>query len=160
MALKMTEDEFWEFLKLPKFISSPLKYQKKDKNHHMAHASIRCPDVPDINLRMISQYHVTRNPRKFSISMLAENERVISIDVNPGSNHTNPKTLKSIRKVKGTHWHLYPYVEIAIADNITRTHQQWMSEFLNHCNITIEGGYTSPVFEAENVQLNLLGGMT
>ena len=158
MALTMTEEEFLAFLRLPKFVSGPLRYQKKNKNYHVAQARIRCPDAPEVNLRMISQYHVTRIPRKFTILMLADNERVFAIDVNPGTTHTNPNTLKSIRVVRGSHWQIYPNVKTAIPNNISRTHQQWMADFLRDCNITIEGGYTSPSFEVENVQLNFLGG--
>jgi len=160
MTLTLTEDEFLEFLRSPKFVSTPLKYQKKNENYHTAQASIRCSEFPSLNLRMVSQYHVTRNPRKFSILLLADNERVFSIDVNPGTTHTNPDTLKTVRVVRGSHWQIYPNVKTAIPNNIERTHQQWLADFLKECNITIEGGYTPPVFEVENVQLNLLGGDT
>lgn len=155
MPLKLTEDEFIRFLAIPKHVSGPLKYLKKDRNHHRAQASVRCPEFPEINLRLVTQYHVFRNPRKFSISLLADNERVFSIDVNPGLTHYNKEYLEVVR---GSHWQIYPNITTAIADNIERTHQQWMADFLRQANITLTGGYTAPAFEVENVQLNLLGG--
>ena len=157
MTLTLTEDEFIQFLSSPKFVSGPLKYQKKNVNYHSAQAVVRCPDYPEINMRLIAEYHVSRNPRKFGIALLCENIRAFGLDVNPGRNHTNPITLEVVR---GSHWHIYPDTERAIADNIERTHQQWVADFLLQSNITIEGGYTAPVFEVENVQLNLYGGKT
>ena len=86
MTLTLTEDEFIEFLKSPKFVEKPLKYQQKNNaSYQMAQTLVRCPDFPELNLRMISQYHISRNPRKFSILLLANNERIFAIDVNPGT---------------------------------------------------------------------------
>lgn len=157
MALTLSEDEFIKFLAAPKYVSGPLKYNQKNKNYYAAQASVRCPDFLELNLRLFTQYHVTRNPRKFSILLLANNQRVFSIDVNPGSTHSNPITLEVIR---GSHWQIYPNITTAIEDNIDRTHQQWMAEFLRQTNISMDGGYTAPNFEVENVQLNFLGGKT
>jgi len=160
MSLALTEDEFIKFLNSPKFVEGPLRYNKKNKNHNIAQASVRCPEFPDLNIRLLTQHHVTRIPRKFNIILLVNNERVFSIDVNPGRTHTNPNDLKTTRVIRGTHWQIYPHPEIAIADNIDRTHQQWVSEFLRNTNITMAGGYTAPAFEVENVQFSFLGGET
>jgi len=81
----------------------------------------------DLTRRLVLSAHLFRNPEKYSFSLLFQHERVLGLDVNPGSAHTNAKTLTVIF---GTHWQSWPSMD-AEPDSRELIHYQWLDEFLN-----------------------------
>lgn len=151
---KIDDATYRSILDSQKFIQGELVYrQKAHGEFRETQATVLCPSHPEFNLRFISQYHVARLPRKFCFLLTLEGERIVALDVEPGRNHTNPLTLKTVR---GTHWHVWPDVDEALEDKRSRSHWEWFTMFLRRANLLYDGTYESPRFDTYKDQIPLI----
>ncbi len=95
--------------------------------------------------------HKHREPRKYGFSLIHERERVLGLDVNPGTRYFDSSSLKTI---EGTHWN-YLGKPHAVQDKSSKSHRSWLDEFFRKAHIDYRHGYVPPPFEGNQPELGL-----
>ena len=138
------DEEVAAFIAAPKTALSRLRWSKKGHPDYLqCRASIAVSDGNGGHGEIILTAHVTRDPRKYSFSMIFRGERVLGLDVEPGGRHTNMLTMES---VDGTHWQEWPTMD-AEPDGQTLNHKQWFRKFCKRANVEYPFAYTPPTHD-------------
>lgn len=117
--------------------------QGSHKFYQEASLPIEVEGRPELNGRIALTAHIARIPRKYGFALLLGSEAALRLDVNPGSTHFDPVSLKS---VGGTHWQPWPGSR-AIEDERDFNHLGWFNEFVTKTNVRYIGSYRPPPYE-------------
>jgi hypothetical protein len=139
-----------EFLRAEKITTRRFRWSGRRLDWVRAGAPAIVQGRRDLIGRLELSAHLFRKPEKYSFSLLFRRERVFGLDVNPGSAHTNAKTLSVIF---GTHWQSWPSMD-AEPDSRDLIHYQWLDEFLKRSRIVLRFPPVPPPFGAQ-LRLNI-----
>lgn len=137
------DDAVAEFLSLDKVAEQKFRWSNKGHpDYSEAQSRLAVEQRGDLYGKLILTSHKSRNPHKYSFSVIFRTHRVLGLDVSPGHYHYNVTTLESI---SGTHWQRWPSLE-AILDERNLTHHQWLDEILKKAHIRYDFPYMAPPF--------------
>ncbi len=142
--MSLDADDILKVLRAEKRLVSRAKYKNKGhRDYCEAVTPVLCAEFPEANIRFISNYHVSRIPRKYTFVLLIQEKRSLALDVAPGRTHFNPITGEIVRT---THWQIIPDLNSARPDHRELSHWEWYKEFMSVANIEFDNQYIAPSF--------------
>ena len=121
-----------DFLSAQKRLWGRFVWRSQDRRHYSKAQVKVLVQGENVDSRLILLSKTTGEPLKFSISLLFKNDRIMGLDVNPGRWHLNFDTYD---KIFGTHWQIWPNMQVAIDDDRNLSFSEWYREFLSRAVI-------------------------
>lgn len=128
------------FLSTPKTASRNMRWKSDRVDYARASFPVFVQSNPQERGHVFIMVHMYRIPQKCSFSLVYKNTRIIALDVEPATRHTNLRTLEIIF---GTHWQIWPDMD-AVIDKRARPYLFWLDEFLKRANVHFRYRRKSP----------------